>query len=134
MPLTPEFKASAWLDTSKHSEWFGGEEIFARLQISFTGDTLNRLDPAGLDTPNPQLTNKAYTLSDFRAGVRGVDWELAFFVNNLTDERAGYTFGDPTPQMDWAASSIQDGRAHWQKKFTNRPREFGVRFMKRWGD
>ena len=134
LPLTPEFKASAWLDATKNSEWFGGEEIFARLQVSFTGDTLSRLDPAGLDTPNPQLTNKAYTLSDFRAGVRGVDWELAFFVNNLTDERAGYTFGDPTPQMDWAASSIQDGRAHWQKKFTNRPREFGVRFMKRWGD
>jgi len=106
LPLTPELKASAWLDVTNPSEWFGGEEVFARLQISYTGD--------------------------FRTGIRGPDWELSFFVNNLMDERASYSIG--TGQMLWGASSVQDGRAHFQKSYVNRPREFGVRYMKRWGD
>ncbi len=132
LPLTPEVKMSAWLDATKPSDWFGGEDVFARFQVSYTGDSVNRLDPAGLDTANPQLKNKAYTLADFRAGVRGEDWELAFFVNNITDERATYTIG--TDQMNWAASNTVDGHDHWQKRYTARPREFGVRFMKRWGE
>lgn len=132
LPLTPEFKASAWADFSTPADMFGGEEFFARIQVSHTGDSMNSLEPAGLDTANPRLVNAAYTITDLRAGVRGEDWELALFVNNVTDERAGYTFG--TLQMEWAAASVQDGRDHWQKKYTNRPIEFGVRFMKRWGD
>jgi iron complex outermembrane receptor protein len=135
LPLTPEFKASAWLDATNPSELFGGEEVFARLQISYTGDSVNKLDPidpAGLDDANPQLISKAYTIADFRTGIRGPDWELSFFVNNLTDERASYSIG--TGRMLWGASSVQDGRAHWQNNYVNRPREFGARFMKRWGD
>jgi len=135
LPLTPELKASAWLDVTNPSEWFGGEEVFARLQISYTGDSVNKLDPIDpndLDDANPQLTSKAYTIADFRTGIRGPDWELSFFVNNLMDERASYSIG--TGQMLWGASSVQDGRAHFQKSYVNRPREFGVRYMKRWGD
>jgi len=135
LPLTPELKASAWLDVTNPSEWFGGEEVFARLQISYTGDSVNKLDPIDpndLDDANPQLTSKAYTIADFRTGIRGPDWELSFFVNNLADERASYSIG--TGQMMWGASSVQDGRAHFQKSYVNRPREFGVRYMKRWGD
>lgn len=135
LPLTPEFKASAWLDATNASEWFGGEEVFARLQISYTGDSVNKLDPidpADLDDANPQLTSKAYAIADFRTGIRGPDWELSFFVNNLMDERASYSIG--TGRMLWGASSVQDGRDHWQNNYVNRPREFGVRFMKRWGD
>jgi len=132
LPMSPELKMSAWADFSKPMKTFGGEEVFARLQVSFTGDSVNKLDPEGLDTPNPQLTNEAYTIADLRAGVRGDDWELSFFANNITDERATYTYG--TDQMYWSAASVADGRDHWQKKFTNRPREFGIRYMKRWGD
>jgi len=93
---------------------------------------LDPINPADLDDANSQLTSKAYTIADFRTGIRGPDWELSFFVNNLTDERASYSIG--TGQMLWGASSVQDGRAHFQKSYVNRPREFGVRFMKRWGD
>ena len=103
-----------------------------RLQASYTGDSLNKLDPDDpADSANPQLTNPAYSIADFRVGIRGADWELSLFVNNLTDERAVYTYG--TGQMNWAASSTQDGRAHFQKAYTNRPREFGIRFAKSWG-
>jgi len=111
---------------------FGGEEFFARLQASHQGDSVNQLDPADMDSPNPQLTNESYTIGDIRAGIRGEDWEVALFVNNLTDERATYTYG--TLQMDWAFASEQDGRAHFQRKYTSRPREAGIRFMKRWGN
>ena len=132
LPLTPEFKMAGWLTATKSSELFGGEEVFGRLQVSYTGDSVNRLDPLGPDTANPQLTSPAYTIADLRGGVRGDDWELAVFVNNLTDERAIYTIG--TDQMNWAASNTVDGHDHWQKAYTNRPREFGVRFTKSWGD
>ena len=122
---------SAWLDFTTPSQMMGSSEMFARLQASYTGDSMNKLDPAGLDTANPQLTNEAFTIADLRAGLRGDTWEVSVFVNNLTDERATYTYG--TGQMMWAASSVQDGRAHYQQKYTNRPREFGVRFIKSWG-
>ena len=114
------------------SQMMGSEEFFARVQISHTGDSVNKLEPDALTEPNPQLTNESYTIADLRAGIRGEDWEVAVFINNVTDERATYTYG--TGQMLWAASSVQDGRAHVQNKYTNRPREFGVRFMKRWGN
>jgi len=35
---------------------------------------------------NPELPS--YTLFNIRAGVRRSSWEVALFVNNLTDERA----------------------------------------------
>jgi iron complex outermembrane receptor protein len=132
LPMSPEFKASGWLDYNTPTEVLGASDLFWRFQVSYTGDSVNRLEPHGLDTANPQLTNEAYTIADMRAGLRGDDWEVSIFLNNLTDERAGYTIG--TDQMNWAASSVQDGRDHFQKRYTNRPRELGVRFMKRWGD
>jgi iron complex outermembrane receptor protein len=132
LPMSPQFKASAWLDWNAPTQMLGASDMFWRLQASYTGDSMNRLEPHGLDAPNPQLTNEAYALADMRFGIRGDDWEASIFMNNLTDERATYTYG--TDQMNWAFSNTVDGRDHFQKKFTNRPREIGVRFMKRWGD
>ena len=131
LPLTPEVKASAWLDFS--TPGFGNKEVFARFQTSYTGDSMNKLEPASkTESANPQLRNEDYIISDVRAGIRGDDWELAFFLNNITDERAMYTIG--TAQMNWAFGNAAEGRAHFQKRYTVRPREFGMRFMKRWGD
>ncbi|MEL7186781.1 MAG: TonB-dependent receptor [Pseudomonadota bacterium] len=132
LPLTPELKLGAWIDSSKPSDLFGGEDVFWRFQVSHTGDSVNKLDPAGLDDANPQFTTDSYTIADFRTGVRGEDWELALFVNNLADERAIYTIG--TGQMNWGFGNTVDNHEHWQKAYTNRPREFGVRFTKSWGD
>lgn len=132
LPMSPEFKASAWLDWNAPTQMMGASDMFWRLQASYTGDSVNRLEPYGLDTANPQLTNEAYTIADMRFGLRGDDWELSVFANNLTDERATYTIG--TDQMNWAFGNTVDGHDHFQKRYTNRPREYGVRFMKRWGD
>ena len=70
---------------------------------------------------------------DIRAGLQGEDWEVAAYINNLTDERAQYTYG--TGDFGWAqASSKPGGRAHNLDVYTNRPREIGIRYMKRWGE
>jgi len=131
LPLTPEIKASAWADFTTPSRFMGSEEAFLRFQVSYTGDSVNKLEPDGLDAPNPQLTNESFAIADIRGGFRGQSWELALFINNVTDERATYTYG--TAQMLWAAASVQNGLDHWQSKATNRPTEIGIRYMKRWG-
>jgi len=90
------------------------------------------LEPRALDHPNPRQQSPSYTIGDLRVGLVGGDWQVDVFVNNLTDERAQYTTA--TGMFEWAAASIQDGRPHHQTVYTNRPREFGIRYMKRWGD
>jgi iron complex outermembrane receptor protein len=131
LPITPKVKGSLWLDYVKSVEWFGGTEFFSRLQASYTGDSYNILEPRGLNTPNPQFKTPSYTIADIRVGVRGSSWEVSLFLNNFTDERAIYTMVDG--YMEWGMASVQDGRPHIQKAVTNRPREFGIRYMKRWG-
>ncbi len=85
-----------------------------------------------MDDPNPQIYNPSYTIGDLRAGLIGEDWQVDIFVNNLTDERAVYT--TQTGLFEWGAGSIRDGRPHHQTLFTARPREVGIRYMKRLGD
>jgi outer membrane receptor protein involved in Fe transport len=131
LPLTPEFKGAAWLGYAEESDWFGGTQQFARLQLSFTGERPNILNPAGLDEPNPQLKVPEYTIGDMRFGLRGNDWEVSVFVNNIWDERAVYTVNSGL--MEWGMASVADGREHVQRNYTNRPRELGVRFTKSWG-
>jgi outer membrane receptor protein involved in Fe transport len=131
LPITPEVKGSMWLDYTTPA--FGDKEVFGRLQASYTGDSVNTLNPASQDTsPMPQLKNDTYVLADIRAGVRGDDWEVAFFLNNITDERATFNIG--SAQMNWAFANAADGHDHFQKRYVARPRELGMRFMKRWGD
>jgi outer membrane receptor protein involved in Fe transport len=132
LPLVPDSKASAWLEYSRPSNLFGAQEMFIRTQWSYTGDSLTELEPIPITDPNPQFKNEPYTIGDLRFGIVGEDWQFDVFVNNLTDERAVYTRN--TGQMEWAIGSVQDGRERHQTFYTNRPREFGIRYMKRWGD
>jgi outer membrane receptor protein involved in Fe transport len=132
LPLTPKFKSSAWLDFAEESSWFGGTERFARLQVSYTGERVNILNPADpADSPNPQFSLDAYTIADLSAGVRGDTWQVTLFLNNLTDERAVYTIDSSL--FEWGMANVAEGRPHVQRLYTNRPREFGVRFTKSWG-
>lgn len=133
LPLVPDFKGSAWLEYRQPSRLMGSEEFFVRTQWSYTGNSLNRLEPLSpVDQVNPQFENPAYTIGDFRVGLVGADWQVDLFVNNITDERALYT--SQTGLYEWGAGQIAEGRPHHQTTFTNRPREFGLRYMKRWGD
>jgi outer membrane receptor protein involved in Fe transport len=133
LPLVPSKKASAWIEYSMPVQLFGGEEFFIRTQWSHTGDSVSVLENRSpSDDPNPQFFNPSYTIGDLRFGIIGEDWQFDVFVNNITDERAIYTTQDGL--FEWGAAQTDEGRDHHQTLFTNRPREAGIRFMKRWGD
>jgi iron complex outermembrane receptor protein len=133
LPTVPEVKWSAWGEYHWPTNLFGsGNEAYIRTQWSYTGDSFSTLEPRPTTDQNPQFLNEAYTIGDLRVGMQGDDWDVSLFVNNLTDERAQYTHGDG--YFDWAAANVADGRPHVGRVYTNRPREYGVRFMKRWGD
>ena len=110
---------------------FGGEDFFIRTQWSYSGDSVSVLEPRGLEDANPQFYNPSYTIGDLRMGFIGEDWQFDVFINNLTDETALYTTQDGL--FEWGAAQISEGRMHHQTVFTNRPREAGIRYMKRWG-
>jgi outer membrane receptor protein involved in Fe transport len=131
LPLVPKFKASAWAEY----HWTlmdGSYDAFLRTQWSYSGDTVNILEPVPLTSPNPQRTNAAYTIGDIRFGISRDDWQASIFINNLTDERAQYTINDG--QYEWGMANLADGRPRIQRIFTSRPREIGIQFTKRWGE
>jgi outer membrane receptor protein involved in Fe transport len=132
LPVTPKTKGSMWIDHKKPVDWFGGTEMFSRFQASYSGSSLTTLEPRSeVDSPNPQFKSPSYAIADFRVGVRGNDWEFSVFLNNIFDERAVYTIGDGI--MEWGMRSAQDGRAHIQRRYVARPREFGLRYSKSFG-
>ena len=53
------------------------------------------------------------------------------FVTNLTDERGTY---DILGFNDWGSANFAEGRPHFQSSYVVRPREYGIRFIKRWGN
>ena len=112
----------------------GAEYKYIRFQASTQGGIINKLEPDSLNgSANPQHRVPGYKIMDIRAGLQGEDWEIAAYINNLTDERAQYTWG--TGDFGWAqASSKPGGRAHTVDVYTNRPREIGIRYMRRWGE
>jgi len=132
LPLTPDYKGAAWAEYRQSTSLLGANDFFVRLQWSYTGESLSRLEPLGLDTPTPQFVNPSYNIGDLRVGIVGDDWQFDVFVNNLTDERAIYSYTSGPPIV-WQAGQIAEGREHHQNAYINRPREFGVRYMKRWG-
>jgi outer membrane receptor protein involved in Fe transport len=132
LPIVPEFKGSGWVEYHWPVQWDGEKSAFIRTQWSYVGDTYNILEPLPTSDPNPQFQNDAYVIGDLRAGIQGDTWELAFFVNNLTDERAQYT--NQTGLFEWGAANVAEGRMHTASVYTNRPREFGISFAKGWGE
>ena len=132
LPLVPDSKASAWIEYRQPTRLLGADQFFIRTQWSYTGESLNILEPIAETDPNPQHKTPAYTIGDLRAGLVGEDWQFDVFIDNLTDERAIYT--RQTGLFEWAAAQTAEGRAHHQTLFVSRPLEFGIRYMKRWGD
>ncbi len=131
LPYAVEFKASAWVDYNWETNFIPGR-AFARLQYSHTGDSVNQIGVAGNFTfANPQTTTPSYAIADIRVGlISDSDWQVDFFISNLTDERAQYTRASGYFELPF--SSVQDGRAGVTRIYTNRPREYGISFSKRW--
>jgi len=108
LPITPSYKAATWAQYSQSTNWFGADELFVRLQWSFTGDSVNILQPRGIDDQAPQWTNPAYDIGDLRVGLVGETWQVDVFLNNITDTRGQYN--DAPSQGDWAAGNLAEGR------------------------
>lgn len=127
LPLSPEFKASAYMQYDWDINWFDGlaTSSYVRLQWSYTDDMLNVFEPLEIFTngPSPQILQPSYDIGDLRYAVSGVDWTVQLFVNNLTDERA-ILFANPF-EFDYF---FNHGR-----ETVNRPREYGIRFTKNFG-
>jgi len=132
LPISPEWAASAWATYTWPVPSIGGGG-FARLQWSYSGETLSNIEasPVTDDNATPQFTNTDFEITDFSIGFENNTWEASFFVNNLTDERAQY-------QHSWGTSlytkaNMAEGRAHTKSIYTNRPRELGLRLIYHWG-
>ena len=116
LPQVPEFKSNLWIEKTMNISALGATEGFMRASLSYTGDTVSAVQP------DYQYMQASYTIADVKVGILGDDWELDFFVNNLTDERAEIAVND------WYFDFFF-GNA---RQYTNRPREIGIRYTKRW--
>jgi len=116
LPQVPEFKSNLWIEKSLNISAFGATEGFVRASVSYTGDTVSAVQP------DYAYSQASFTIADVKVGIMGDDWELDFFVNNLTDERAEIAIND------WYFDFFF-GNA---RQYTNRPREMGIRYTKRW--
>jgi iron complex outermembrane receptor protein len=124
LPLSPKFKGSMYAQYDWDVDWFGGSNAWVRLQWSYSGNMLNQVEPLTLDDgPSPQIKQPSYNIGDLRFGLDRDKWSMQLYINNLTDERAAL-FANPY-EMDyyWGRSRVT----------VNRPREFGIRWIQRFG-
>jgi iron complex outermembrane receptor protein len=131
LPYTPEWNGSAYINM----EWpiaSYGEAVYSRLQWAYQGSSVNKFEPTPADGSSsyPQLKSESYNSGDLFVGVRGSSWDVSLFVNNLTDERGIMNIVN---YGDWASANLAEGRDHTQTAYVVRPREYGIRFVKRWG-
>ena len=86
---------------------------------------LNQVEPYTVpdDGPAPQILQPSYNIGDLRFGIDARQWSMQLYVSNLTDERA-VLFANPY-EMDYFF-----GRS---RITVNRPREFGIRWIQRFG-
>jgi iron complex outermembrane receptor protein len=130
LPLSSEYKGAAYLQYDWPVDWFNANNAWIRLQWSWTGDMLNQIEPFQSDDPDgenfgpaPQILQPSYNIGDLRFGLDHNNWSMQLFINNITDERA-VLFANPY-EFDYYY-----GRS---RVTINRPREFGVRWIQRFG-
>ena len=127
LPFAPEFKGSVYLQKNWESQLLNSEESFLQLTFTHVGSSVNQVQeiPVEVFGANaPQITMESYETIGLKYGIVGSDWEANLFMNNVTDER-GQLYHDVT-----------DFEPFWGRQRTSviRPREYGIRFTKHWGD
>ncbi|MFT5710355.1 MAG: iron complex outermembrane receptor protein [Halioglobus sp.] len=128
LPNTPDWTGAAWASYNFPVP-IAAANGYVRLQWSYSGERLSNLEPSTSET-YPQFEMAAYDIGDLTVGLQGDTWELSLFVNNVTDERA--IFGH-SRQGGGTQENTNDGRFEVNQVYTNRPREYGIRVVKRWG-
>ena len=130
LPNTPEFKAGLWVSYAWPVAFLDGE-MRLRAQYSYQGSSKNEIYDNPETSLTPTLNQASYDITDLRLSMvpGGAPWELEFFVNNVTDERA--EIYQKTDKLTWGAFNSTQYE-HWHQLYTNRPREYGMRFVYRW--
>ena len=90
----------------------GDEDLGTLNLLSFAPNTIGGPLTATVFSYDPKLP--AYDLINLRAGVRRNGWDIAVFLNNLTDERALLSFDQ------------ERGTRARIGYLTNQPRAFGI--------
>ncbi len=129
LPFAPGYSGAYFAQFTWPVSFLGANEMFARIQWSYTGDRLNQVQQTDAPTAAgvinaPQLTMESYSMGDIKVGTIHKDWEFDIFVSNFTDER-GQVYHDGTDfEPFWGRSRLS----------VTRPRTFGARFIYSWGD
>jgi outer membrane receptor protein involved in Fe transport len=131
LPSSAEWTGAVWASYYFDVAPFDADG-YVRLQWSYTGETLDSFNPSPIanDNGSPQFVNPSYDIGDLSIGIAGDTWETVFFVNNITDERAVYGH---TGTGGYSQAISSQGVTNIDDVYTNRPREFGIRVIKRWG-
>ncbi len=128
---TPDWNGSAYINLEYPVARFG-DAVYARLQWFYQGDAVNMFEPIPTDgsSAHPQLKTGSYDAVTLTIGLRATPGMFRCFVNNITDELATT---DIVGCGDWGSANRAEGRRTHTDQFRIRPREFGIRFVKRWG-
>ena len=122
LPFSAKEKGAVWVEYTFPRETAGGH-VYARYQLSYTGNSLNGL--AVLDSDGvlqePSL-QPAYQISDFKIGLAADNWEVYAYVDNIFDERAIYF--DQATEVGLRTNNL---------KTISDPRSWGIGFSKSWG-
>ncbi len=116
LPISPYLKIAAYAEYTWPQEVLGGN-FYLRSQYSYNGDALNDLECNAADCDRHEVMD-SYSITDVKIGIESVegDWDISLFVDNVTNEHAElYKFTVPENAIT-----------------VNRPREYGIRFMKKW--
>ncbi len=149
LPNVSELKSSAWVNRRWDVNFIPGGEMYFRGQYSYASESLNQIDSSNVYDTNPVLANDAFSIMDLSLGLisHENDWEVKFYINNVTDERAQYYnasgYGEYPFSSTGALGTAGDGLTpnpnaaqydHYHRVYSNRPREYGIRFKMAWGD
>ena len=105
----PEVQLAATLNYAFPVRLFGGNEAYVYASVQHVGDRITQPGDqvagagrfvsglayggaTGTEATVLDLELGAYTLVDVRLGLFVEDWELAFYISNLTDENASLSF------------------------------------------
>ncbi|MEX1993647.1 MAG: TonB-dependent receptor [Steroidobacteraceae bacterium] len=134
LPSTPEFQMSAnatytWPMTAMLDGFLTGTYQHVGSRYTGIGDQADGFGTFGIRSfGSPTISSftfdpllPAYDLANLRFGVRGDDWEAAFFINNIGDENAKL------------ALDQERGRVARVGYLVNQPRTLGLTFRKDFG-
>ncbi|MEP7243008.1 MAG: TonB-dependent receptor [Gammaproteobacteria bacterium] len=134
MPTAPEVQAAGSVTYSW--PWSSGLNSYATFTVQYVGSSFTQLadqePPFGtisggsfIQYGNPTINSftfptelPSYDIGNFRVGVKGDEWELAAFMNNVWDERA------------FLSLDRERGSRARVGYLTNRPRTYGVSFRR----